>query len=86
MQSQQALIEADLGYFLSWERLYGKVGCRIALYRENSSITDVPENLEKMQDWLIEILPCFYKVLAEKLQTAYTSIGHVSSESKTEII
>lgn len=75
LQRHQSVIEQDLGQPLCWERLYGKVGCRIALYRDNSSIDDEANALEQMQTWLIEMLPRFYKALAKKLQDAYTDVS-----------
>jgi len=70
LQAQQSDIEADFGAPLNWERLIGKRSARVAVYRENSSIIDTPENLEEMQTWLIETLPRFYKALAQRFQTA----------------
>lgn len=68
--AQREKIEADLGFSLTWERLNLKRGARIALDRNNSSITASPEELQKMQAWLVEMLPRFYSALAEKLHAA----------------
>jgi hypothetical protein len=70
LQAQQAVIESEFGEPLSWERLIGKVGARIAVYRENSSITDEPESLEDMQAWLANTLPRFYKALTNRFEAA----------------
>lgn len=70
LQAQHLDIEADFGAPLSWERLIGQRSARVAVYRDNSSITDTPEHLEEMQTWLIETLPRFYKALAQRFQTA----------------
>ncbi len=70
LQAQRADIEADFGALLSWERLIGQRSARIAVYRENSSITDAPDAWEDMQNWLIETLPCFYKALGKRFYVA----------------
>lgn len=70
LQAQRADIEADFGAPLSWERLIGQRSARIAVSRENSSITDTPDTWEDMQNWLIETLPQFYKALAKRFYLA----------------
>ena len=71
LQTQSAQIDADFGTGLCWERLIGQQGARIAIYREQSSITDPPPALEVMQNWIVETLPRFYKALAQPTQEAY---------------
>ena len=68
--TQQAQIESEFGAALTWERLLGKLGSRIAVYRENSSVIDEPAALGYVQDWLVETLPRFYKALAKRFQEA----------------
>jgi hypothetical protein len=70
LQAQQTVIESEFGGPLSWERLIGKVGARVAVYRENSSITDESESLEDMQAWLVKTLPRFCEALTERFTEA----------------
>jgi hypothetical protein len=70
LYEQKDDISKRFGSELSWERLVGKRGTRVAVYRENSSITDVPDSLAAMQGWLIETVPSFYTSLANKYQEA----------------
>jgi CBS domain-containing protein len=70
LQAQRADIEAEFGAPLSWERLVGLRSTRVAVYRENSSITDSPEALEEMQNWVVQTLPRFYNALAKRFQVA----------------
>lgn len=76
LHCQQSEIEQDLGCSLSWERPYGKIGCRIALYRDNSSIEDAAEALGQMQDWLMSMIPQFYAAMSERLLAAYTEVSN----------
>ena len=76
LQQQQSAIERELGHSLSWERLYGKVGCRIALYRDNSSIEADESSLAEMREWLIAMVPLFYRAMSEKLLLAYTKVSN----------
>ncbi|MEM9121026.1 MAG: DUF4268 domain-containing protein [Cyanobacteria bacterium P01_F01_bin.56] len=79
LQSQKNEIEAEFGAELSWERLDGKAGSRIAYYRPNSSITDDEETLAQIQDWAIKILPKFYNVLSERFIAAKRQIAPVKN-------
>ncbi|MBD2261135.1 DUF4268 domain-containing protein [Pseudanabaena sp. FACHB-2040] len=77
--AQKEKIESDLGCPLTWERLNLKRGARIALDRSNSSITASPEELEKMQAWLVEMLPRLYFAIAEKLHAAREASSETTS-------
>ena len=79
LHSQKNEIEAEFGAELSWERLDGKAGSRIAYYRPNSSITDDEETLAQIQDWAIKILPKFYNVLSERFIAAKRQIAPVQN-------
>lgn len=70
LYQNKAAIEADFGGPLTWERLIGQQGARVAVYRDNSAISDPPEAWEAMQTWLVETLPGFYHAFAPRYQAA----------------
>ena len=70
LHSQKSEIEMEFGADLSWERLTGRQSARIAYYRENASITDSTEDLERLQSWAVETLPRFHNALSEKFIAA----------------
>jgi CBS domain-containing protein len=70
LYQNKAAIEADFGGPLTWERLIGPHRARVAVYRDNSAITDPPETWEAMQTWLVETLPGFYHAFAPRYQAA----------------
>ncbi|MBD1850004.1 DUF4268 domain-containing protein [Leptolyngbya sp. FACHB-711] len=61
-------IETKLGERLSWERLDSRRACRVALYRDEASIADPPEQLAKLQDWTVRMTVRFYKAVIPYLQ------------------
>ncbi|MFG6097362.1 DUF4268 domain-containing protein [Leptothoe sp. ISB3NOV94-8A] len=80
LYSKKKEIEADFGTELSWERLDGKAGSRIAYYRANSSITDDDETLAQIQDWAIQILPKFHNALSERFLGAKRQVAAVKND------
>jgi CBS domain-containing protein len=70
VHAQRSTIEAEFGGPLSWERLMGQQSAKIAVYRENSSITSDPEAWEEIYSWVLETLPSFYKALAKPYDDA----------------
>lgn len=81
LYAQRADIESDFGAELSWERLIGKRGTRVAVYREDSSITDSPEALAEMQSWLVETVPSFFEALASKFEQACKATVDIPNNS-----
>lgn len=57
-------IESAMGCPLEWERLEKRRACRIALYTDGS-ITDEPEQLEKLVDWGVENAIRFHSAIQE---------------------
>jgi len=70
LHNKKTNIESEFGAPLSWERLDDKRGSRIAYYRSESSITDDVEELIKVQNWAVDILPKFYSVLSGRFIAA----------------
>jgi len=81
LYQHKTAIEADFGGPLTWERLIGQQGARVAVYRDNSAITDPPEDWEAMQTWLVETLPGFYSAFAPRYQAALDATQPTSSPS-----
>ena len=81
LYQHKTAIEADFGSPLTWERLIGQQGARVAVYRDNSAITAPPETWEAMQTWLVETLPSFYRAFAPRYQAALDATQPPSSPS-----
>ncbi|WP_416672373.1 DUF4268 domain-containing protein [Egbenema bharatensis] len=67
LYARKTEIEAALGESLSWERMDHKQASRVALYHEEASITNSPEELTELQDWAIRMMPRFYRAIAPHL-------------------
>ncbi|PZV06550.1 MAG: DUF4268 domain-containing protein [Leptolyngbya sp.] len=74
LYSQKAEIEADLGEPLQWERLDSKRASRIALYHEEISITQSPEELIPLQEWAVEMTSHFYRAISQRFQDANRAV------------
>lgn len=75
LQQQRAEIESEYGDSLSWEVFPNSLGARIAVYRENSFIKD-EKVLMAMQNWLVDILPDFYKTIAKRFHEVEQILLH----------
>ena len=73
LYEQKDEIEKEFGGELSWERLLGRHGARIACYRQNSSIDNTTE-LDNIQAWAIETLPKFFAALFDRFTAAKKEI------------
>jgi hypothetical protein len=67
LEQDKAIIEAEFGEPLSWERLDDRTASRIALYRPGS-IDDDPEALKEVHAWAIDRLLKFKAVLGPRAQ------------------
>lgn len=73
LYEQKAKIEKEFGAELSWERLRGRHGSRIACYRQNSSI-DNTEELDEIRNWAVETLPQFFAALYDRFTEAKKTV------------
>lgn len=64
LYAQKAGIEEQFGAPLNWEHLDNRRGCRIATYRDHSSITNSAHELAELQDWATATMPRFYTAIA----------------------
>ena len=67
LREQQEAIESELQESIEWNRMEGSKACRIAVTRPGA-ITDSPEILEEIQDWMIEKLLKFKEVFGPRLK------------------
>ncbi len=70
LHTYKAEIESNLGEHLSWERLESRRASRVALYRENVSITNESEALMDLRNWAAKMLPQFYRAIVVHLKIA----------------
>lgn len=76
LQAEKDLIEAEIGAAVTWERIDNKKASRVALYG-SGSITKDEEQLNKLSDWIFEMLPKFYEAIFERASQAIAQ--HVES-------
>ena len=69
LHAERDQIERDFGRKLEWERLDSKRASRIALYEEGR-ITDAPEQLTRIHQWLISSLLSLRRVFGPRLNQA----------------
>ena len=67
LRENQEAIESELQESLEWHRMEGHKACRIAVTRPGA-ITDSPEILEDIQDWMIDRLLKFKQVFEPRLK------------------
>ena len=67
LREQQEVIESELQERLEWLRMEDSKACCIAVTRPGA-ITDSPETLKEIQDWMIEKLFKFKKVFGPRLK------------------
>ena len=67
LRENREVIESALQESLEWQRMEGRKACRIAVTRPGV-ITDSPEILEEIQDWMIERLLKFKHVFGPRLK------------------
>ncbi len=67
LRENQEAIESELQESLEWNRMEGSKACRIEVTRPGT-ITDSPEILEEIQDWMIERLLKFKQVFGPRLK------------------
>ncbi|MGH6895046.1 MAG: DUF4268 domain-containing protein [Geminicoccaceae bacterium] len=77
LAGQRESIEQELGFSLSWEALEGRRACRIATYREGSSLTEIDR--ETLLAWTVDMLLKFRSVFGPKLRAAVAAAEQVSS-------
>lgn len=75
LDKQKNEIEQAFGGHLSWERLDEKRASRLAVYRDNTSITSSPDELDNLGNWITETLPKFYKSIALRFSNALKSVA-----------
>jgi predicted transcriptional regulator len=75
LNKQKNEIEQAFGSHLSWERLDEKRASRLAVYRENTSIESGSDELDKLENWITETLPKFYKSIALRFRDALKSVA-----------
>ena len=68
LREQQEAIESELQESIEWHRMEGHKSCRIAVIRPGA-ITDNPEMLKEIQDWMIDRLLKFKQVFGPRLKT-----------------
>ena len=67
LRGNQEAIESELQESIEWNRMEGSKACRIEVTRPGA-ITDSPEILEEIQDWMIEKLLKFKQVFGPRLK------------------
>ena len=68
LEASKAEAEAHFDVPLSWEPLEGRRACRVALYRDNSSITEADQ--QELLAWTVEMLLRFKSVFGPGLREA----------------
>ena len=67
LSKNKEAMESELQESIEWQRMEGRKACRIAVTRPGA-ITDSPEILEEIQDWMIEKLLKFKQVFGPRLK------------------
>lgn len=67
LSAHKEAMESELQESIEWNRMEGSKACRIAVTRPGA-ITDSPEVLEEIQDWMIERLLKFKQVFGPRLK------------------
>ena len=67
LRENQEAIESELQESIEWNRMEGRQACRIAVTRPGT-ITDSPEILAEIQDWMVERLLKFKQVFGPRLK------------------
>lgn len=67
LKNQQHAIESEFQEPLEWDRIEGYKSCRIAVTR-SGAVTDSPETLEEIRDWMIDKLLKFKQVFGPRLK------------------
>lgn len=80
LYADRTALEAAFGESFEWERMDGKRGCRVAVYRPGT-IEDAAEALEEYRRWAIEKLLRFKQVFGPRLSALVSRIAE--SEGST---
>ncbi len=75
LNNQKNEIEEVFGEPLAWERLDDKRASRLAIYRNNTTIMSSHDEMNKLEDWIIKMLPKFYKSIESKFSDALSSVA-----------
>ena len=73
LRENQEAIESELQEPLEWDCIEGYKACHIAVTRPGA-ITDSPETLEEIQDWMIERLLKFKHVFGPRLKNVVETL------------